>query len=379
KKLSKISLYIKKNGTPGDRTISIVADSGGVPDTASLADGILDKDLVGAGYAWIDVAFPTPTTLTASQTYWIVLDAAKNSNHYWVWCRDNSGGYSDGVVKHKKDWGNGDPWIDVVGDMTFKTYLGEGSSEISKVTINGTAKANTITDSTVDVDAYYQTITGSTVGGTEYPGSPDPPYVHMPLSDENMASWRADAEAGGTIVGNYLATTTVMGPIKIDGNLEVDISDTLTLSGVIYVTGNVTPGNLSKIQCDPLFGEQSCVLITDGYVDVSNNATFSGSGNSKSYLMILTTIENCLGGVQVPPCGPGNSAVYIMNNAAGAIFYASDSLIHINNGVNVTSIVGYKFRLNNNAIVTYEDSISDLVFASGAGGGWRIHEWEEVE
>ncbi|MCK5592350.1 MAG: hypothetical protein KAI72_10385, partial [Candidatus Pacebacteria bacterium] len=352
KKLSKISLYIKKVGVPGDRTISIVADNAGVPDTTSLADGVLDKDLVGAGYAWVDVSFPTPADLVSGQTYWIVFDSAKNSNHYWIWCRDSAGGYGDGAVKYSEDWDN-DPWTDVVGDMTFKTYLGEGFSGINKVHVQGTAKANTIINSIIDGEAYYQTISGSTVGGTSYPGSPNPPGVSLPLSDENIASWKSDAEVGGTIVGDYLATTEMMGPKKIDGNFSIVGGDVFTMSGVVYITGNIEPGVNAVIQCDPLFGEQSCVLISDGYVDISNNVAFSGSGNSKSYLMILTTAENCLGGVQTASCGPENSAIYIKNNATGAIFYASDSLIHISNGVNLTSAVGYKFRLDNTAKVIY--------------------------
>ena len=378
KKLSKISLYIKQVGSPGDRTIYIVADNAGVPDTTSLADGILDASLVGVGYAWVDIAFPTPVTLTAGQTYWIVLDAKKISTKYWVWCRDSSGGYSDGVVKYSEDWDD-DPWVNVVGDMAFKTYLGEGFSQISKVHVQGTAKANTIVDSTIDGDVYYQSMTGSTVGGTEYPGSPDSPNVSLPLSDENIASWKEDAEAGGTIVGDYLATTEVMGPKKIDGNFRIAGGDVFTVSGVVYVTGNVEPGVNATIRCDPFFGEQSCVIVTDGYVDISNNVFFSGSGDPKSYLMILSTIENCLGGALTLSCGPENSAIYIKNNATGAIFYASDSLIHISNGVDVTSIVGHKFRLDNVATVTYENNVSDLTFSSGVGGGWRMHEWEEIE
>ena len=378
KKLSKISLYIKKVGSPTDKTIHIVSDNAGVPDTVSLSDGVLDKSLIGVGYAWVDVFFPTPADLIAGQTYWIVLDATKNSNKYWVWCRDSSGGYSDGVVKYSKDWDD-DPWVDVVGDMTFKTYLGEGFSEINKVHVQGTAKANTITNSTVDGDAYYQTLVSTTVVGTSYPGSPDPSFVPLPLSDENIASWKADAEAGGTIVGDYLATTTVAGPIKIDGNFSIVGGDIFTVSGVVYITGNIEPGNNATIRCDPLFGEQSCIIVTDGYIDISNNVIFSGSGDPKSYLMILSTVENCLGGVQTPSCGPENSAVYIKNNATGAIFYASDSLVHISNGVDVTSIVGYKFRLDNVATVTYENDISDLTFSSGVGGGWRINEWKEVK
>ena len=377
-KLSKISLYIKKEGNPSDRTISIVSDNAGFPGTISLSDGVLDKSLIGVGYAWVDVFFPIPADLIAGQTYWMVLDAAKNSSNYWIWCRDSSGGYDDGAVKYSEDWEN-DPWANVVGDMTFKTYLGEGFSGINKVHVQGTAKANTITSSTVDGDAYYQTLVSTTVGGTSYPGSPNPSYVPLPLSDENIASWKADAEEGGIIVGDYLATTTVMGPKKIDGDFKIVGGDIFTVSGVIYVTGNVKPGVNAVIQCDPFFGEQSCVIIADGYIDISNNVIFSGSGSSKSYLMILSTIENCLGGVQTLSCGPENSAVYIKNNATGAIFYASDSLVHISNGVDVTSIVGYKFRLDNVASVTYDEDVSDLTFSSGVGGGWRMNEWKEVE
>jgi len=158
--------------------------------------------------------------------------------------------------------------------------------------------------------------------------------------------------------------------------------DIFTVSGVIYVTGNIEPGVNAVIRCDPLFGEQSCVLIADGYIDISNNVFFSGSGDPKSYLMMLSTIENCLGGAVTPSCAPapsGNSGIYIKNNATGAIFYASDSLVHISNGVDVTSVVGYKFRLDNVATVTYDDDVSDLTFSSGVGGGWRMNEWEEIE
>lgn len=381
KKLSKVSLYIKKVGDPTSRTIRITADNAGSPDTVSLSDGVLDTSLIGVGYAWVDVVFPTPANLTAGQTYWIVLDAAKIHNKYWVWCRDSAGGYATGTAKYSKDW-DAVSYTDVTGDMTFKTYLGEGLSEIVEITVQGVAKANTIKDSTVTGDAYYQTLINTTIGGTSYPGSPDPPFIALPLSDENIASWKSDAEAGGTITGDCPGSAgcaLTMGPVKIDGDLSIVGGDTFTISGTVYVTGDVFPGNNAIVRCDPLFGEQSCILVIDGNVDVSNNVFFSGSGDPKSYVMILSTIEGCQGGTQTVPCAPENSAIYIVNNATGAIFYASDSLIHLNNNVNVTSIVGYKLRLNNGAKVTYENNISDLVFSSGVGGGWRVDEWEEVE
>ena len=52
-------------------------------------------------------------------------------------------------------------------------------------------------------DAYYQNISGSSVDGDSYPGSPNPESVDMPISDEQIAIWKAQALAGGEITGDF--------------------------------------------------------------------------------------------------------------------------------------------------------------------------------
>ena len=381
-KLAKISMYIKKNAGPIDQVINIVADNAGSPDTVVLAQGTLTTSLVGTTYAWIDVVFPTPATLTAGNTYWIVFD--DNGPHafkYYTWCNDTAAGYANGEIQYSKDW-NSDPWVGVTGDLAFKLFWGEGLSEVRDIDVSNTVKANTITNSTIGGDAYYQTISGSTVTGTSYPGSADPPVVPMPLSDANIESWRTSAAAGGVISGDCPGDPSCslsMGPVKIDGDLTIPINDTFTITGIVYVTGNFYPENGTTIVCDVSFGDQSCILLVDGNIDVSNNAIFSGSGNPKSFLLALSTVEDCNGGTQEVWCGPQNSAIYVANNATGVIFYATNSKVHLNNGVNVTTVVGHKLHLANGAIITYDTDVSDLNFSSGPDGGWVVNDWEEVE
>ncbi len=59
------------------------------------------------------------------------------------------------------------------------------------------AYAHMIKSSTIDGDAYYQTISGSTVGGASHPGSSDKPTAPLPISDATLDQWEQDAAAGG--------------------------------------------------------------------------------------------------------------------------------------------------------------------------------------
>jgi len=369
--LAKVSLYIKKIGNPNSVNVRIVADNSGVPGTTAIASDTLNSSLVGSNYAWIDVSFSSPATLTSGQTYWIVLDATRSNSKYWIWCSDSNNGFGNGVAKYSEDWDD-DPWSPAItGDLTFKTYLGSGLSSISDVAVLLTAKANTITDSSIGGDAYYQTISNTTVTGTSYPGSADPPVVPLPISDANLADWRADALVGGTIVGDCpgaVGCSTTMGPVKIDGNLVVTNGDTLTLTGTIHVTGTFTVSNNGEVDCAIGYGTASCVLLADGVVNVNNNAIFDGSGDPDSYIMVLSDIDGC-----------STTAIDLSNNAVGAVFYATKGKIDISNGADVTSVVGCTLNIANNGTVTYEVGVSDLDFSSGPGGGWKIDTWKEIE
>ncbi len=384
--LSNVRLYLKKNGVPANPTIYIVSDNAGEPSMVTLASAILDGDNVGSDYAWIDVLFSTPLSVVSGQTYWIVFDGEQHSNKYWTWCEDSIEGYTVGESKYTDDWSAGS-WNPSTGDLAFKTVVGEVRSIIDGINVLGIAKANIIRDSVIGGNAYFQVRENTTVSGTEYANSADPPTVPMPLASSTIDGWKIEAENGGVISGNCPddpACSLNMGPGKIDGNLVIDTNGTtLTLDGVVYVTGYVDFNNIVTVQCNGFYGTNSCMLIADGYINADNNVTFAGSGQPESFMLLISTKEGCLGGSQQPGCASQNSAIYAANNVFGGILYSTDSQVYINNGVDIDAVVAHKFHLAAVASVIYKAEVGTLSFLSdvlgGGSGSWLVNDWEEVE
>lgn len=387
--LAKVSLYLKRNGTPAVANLRIVADNAGKPQTTALATQTLSPVLVSTTYGWVDVIFATPATLNPGTTYWIVMDTSQNNAKYWYWCRSAISEYSSGAPFYKLDWSTGGAWSAVSGDLNFRAFFGKGFSQVEDVTVSGTVKADVISNVTVGGDAYYQTITGSTVSGTSYPGSPTPPEASLPIANATLAQWKSDATAGGVIIGNCGTSGVAgcntfpltLGPKKIVGNLVVDNGETLTISGTLYVTGSVEVSNNGTIKCAATYLGKSCVLISDGSITVSNNGLFFGSGASGSFVLLLSTIKDCTGlGSTGVGCAANQSGIAISNNATGALFYASESLVDISNNAVITAVVAYMLHLSNNTGIVYDNKVSSISFTSNPSSpssSWNMNRWNE--
>jgi hypothetical protein len=387
--LYKISLYIKKIETPSSRTIRIVDDVSDSPGENTLAISSLSSSLVTSNYGWVDITFSSPASLVNGETYWIVLDTDEDDDEYYIWCKDSNNGFGNGIAKYREDWDDGPAWSSpITGDLTFKTYIGGGPGIIDNVDVLVDARANTITNSNITGTAYCQT--GSDNNKACDTSQPDPSIANMPISQGNIDQWKSDATVGGVIEGNcgndgvagcnILEDGTLsLGPKKIVGNLVLDNKRHLNITGVIYVTGRITVQNSSTMKCAASFGSNSCMVIADGPIRPYNNAAFNGSGQSGSYLMMLSTVEGCNGGIEQPECTTGNAGIYLDNNVTGAIFYTTDSMIFLDNSVNIKEAIGYKMYLNNSAIIRYESGLVNADFSSGPSGGWNIKSWKEIE
>lgn len=303
--------------------------------------------------------------------------------------------YSNGPI-------DGDSGAKITGDLTIA-----GANSADDITVLGTLRANTITDSKICGDAYYQAIDSDSLSflndpssptcsspltpGAAFPGSANSPAQNMPISASTIQTWKNDAAAGGIITGNCgdngvsgcnipNNSTLSLGPKKIVGNLVLTKKQTLVVTGTLYFTGYLDMDSSSgaTIKCDPSFGGNSCIVIFDKWAHIKNNSVFQGSGTAGSYILILTALAGCNGGGETPPCTHHNAGMDLHNNATGAIFYAGDSMVNLHNGVNVTELTAYKLRLDNNAIVTYEQGLANVQFSSGPSGGWDITGWSEV-
>ncbi|HLC44429.1 MAG TPA: hypothetical protein VJK50_01110 [Patescibacteria group bacterium] len=373
--ISVVSIYVRRVGSPSNATVHIVTDNADNPSGTSIAQGTLNSGSVGTTYGWIDVSLTTNPQLMSGQKYWIVIDVpSPRATRYYVWGKHTNSGYGNGVGKYVDDWSAAAPaWSDANGDFAFKTWMGNGITKIVSMSIGADAHANTIESSTISRDAYYQTISGSTVGGTSNPGSADPPVIAPPVSDAVIADFEAAAEAGGVITpptGTYtISGIADLGPVKIEGNLDIALGAIITLKGPVWVEGDITLNNNCQLNLDSAFGSDSTMIVADykadpfskGIISITNNAQINGSGTAGSYIMVLSTYANPIG-----------NAIDVNNNTQGAIFYSSAGNINVNNNVALKEVIGYKLTLANNASVTYESGLSNVNFSTGPGGGWTL-------
>lgn len=364
--VNRVSLYIKKVGSPSNLSVHIAADNGNKPDNDALASATISASLVTGTYGWIDASFLSPPTLNAGTRYWIVLDASKDANNYWTIGLDNTDGYANGTGKSTTNWtAGGASWAAAGGDINFRVWMGGVITKISDVTIEGDAHANTIEGSTIHGDAYYQTLTNTTVTGTLHAGSPDPGPVNFPISSAQIDEWKDAAAGGQTIVGDYNpedGATISLGPAVITGNMYLDNGQTLTVTGTIHVQGSIEIDNNANVRLDTGYGAYSGVIIADGTIHVRQNGSFQGSGPG-SYIMMLSTAS---GG------GHHGSAVDLHNNATGVIVYAPNGLIYLHNNVQVTELTGDSIQISQSAELIYEQGLQSAVFSSGPSAGWQF-------
>lgn len=369
--LNKISIKLKKVGSPANPTVRIMHDASGKPNkNAVMATGTLQANLVTGEYSFVDVTFNTTPSLEDGQTYWIMIAAsALDSSNYWVWSNDLAQGYTWGVPKWSPNWQSGNPsWNTIAGDLGFRTFMGGVAASIdlgSGSVVNGNVHANTITGNmTISKDAYYQTLGSSvTVQGTKYPGSADPPPLVFPVSDANITEWKTQAEASGVTNGNINGCPVTIGPGKIVGNVTLDNECTVIVKAPLWITGGLIIGNSTTFVLDSSYGATSGVIIVDGITTLGNNSDIRGSGTAGSYLMLLSTYDSLQS---------GNEAIETGNSSISGIVYAPKGAVDLANGASFKEITAWKLELGNGAVLNYESGLASTVFSAGPAGSFSL-------
>lgn len=367
--LNKVQLYLRKTGTPSNMTVRIVNNLAGAPGVTALATGTLSASSVSTSYGWVDVVFDSNPVLSTGTIYWVVLSPSSTSalNNYTIGTNTS---YTNGYADTGQYLGI---WTSTTSDIYFQIYTGGITSLIHNVRIGtllvGDAYAHSVTDSTVAGNLYCQTGSGNNKACDTSRADPTPST--LPISDSNIAGWKSEALAGGTITGNYTASgISSLGPTKITGNLVV--SGTLTITGTLWVEGSITLNNGSIVGLASGYGAGSGVIVADGIIDLSNNAAFLGSGNPASYIMVLTT-SDCSAGTTCT-----QNAMEVSNNVGTVILIAQNGTIHLNNNSGAKEVVANKILVDNGSIITYDLGLADVNFTSGPSGGWNVDSWQEI-
>ena len=367
--INKVDLYLRKVSTPGNLTVKIVSNSGGSPGTSVLTSGSLSASLVSLTYGWVSVPMSSSPELAEGTTYWIVIDGSTNSSRYYQ-IGAESGSYASGTGKLGQQGG---VWNDTAPaglDGFFKVYLGGITGLIDGITVGsggtGNAYAHTVTNSNIAGINYCQVGSGNNKACNT--SLPDPTQVAMPISEQNILDWKAEAEAGGTHSGTFTVdgTSVSLGPKKITGNLVITNGATLTMTGTLWVEGNVTVSNNASVRLSSSYASSEGVIVADGIITINNNATFAGSGSAGSYLMVLSTSSS-------------TSAITLANNGGAVLLYAANGTVNLANNAGAKALNGKYINLNNNVVITYDSGLVNSNFVNGPSGGWGIGSWREVE
>lgn len=263
--------------------------------------------------------------------------------------------------------------------------------------------SNTIEDSSVVSDAYYQNISNTTVNGQSFPGSPDLPAAVFPELDDMIEAFKTEALAGGEILasecvsGDYVAPFNFRGPIKVNCNLIFNGNNSII--GPIWVSGNVTlnPGALitsnHPYHTGGINGYINVPIIAD---NESNRATSSkiiinsdwgGSHSGAGVFFISRNNSSSLGGAEE---AISFSASYRSQQGSNMnFFYAPEGIISFKNGFASSNhspalYAAHKITIkeSSNPFFAYlEDYISITPhprFYSTYYGNWAIDSWEEA-
>jgi len=264
---------------------------------------------------------------------------------------------------------------------------------IDAMTATGSAWANTITNSSVLGTVYYQNISNTSYGAAVYTTASQP-FAAMPISDEKINGWKQDIVDSGTVIastdprcssGTYTVQSNItMGFVKIECNFELrkqGSGTTLTLTGPIWVAGNINFQSGPNVQISPSVGARSVQIIADNesnrttssIITIGQGTTFAGSGSPKSYVLVISQNNHAESG------GTTNAINIGQSSAGDLLVYAAHGQVNMGNSISLKEVSGYKIIVGNSAEIIYESGLVNLLFTSGPGGGFTINSWREVE
>jgi Tfp pilus assembly protein PilX len=369
--LPKVSVLLSKVGNPtSNLTVRITADGNSKPGSV-LATSVIPASAVGATASWIGASFVSAPTVNNGARYWIVLSYNSNSNsNHWNWRKKSgdgsAGGLADTGMTASGCCSNNQNWSGINGHLAFQAWLGGQATRIDGMIIgsnsSGVARANQFVNTTVH--------------GSSCPNAycliENPSPEILPISDGLVQDWKQQAASGGTHSGDYILDGTSsdsLGPKKIEGDLILRNTSILTVTGTLWVTGNISLENSSRTQLHPGYGANSGIIIADGTITTSNSATFGGAGIG-SYVLMLSDRD-----------AKTQTSIFVNNASVGVIYYAGKSWINFANASAAKEATAWGISLGNGASVTYESGLANTNFTSGPGGGWRLKKgtWRQLD
>jgi hypothetical protein len=192
-----------------------------------------------------------------------------------------------------------------------------------------------------------------------------------------MNSSDCDSFSGNTCT---ITSGRSLGPIKVPFDLFIKTSNgVVTITGPVWVTGNITTQTGPTIQMSSSLGSQNAAIIADNPSDqlgssiitLGQSTNFLGSGAPNSFVFMISQNRSAETGGATP-------AITMKQGASALVGYASHGEIDLSQSVNLKELTGYKISLSQSASVTYDTGLPNLLFEAGPSGGYNIIDWAEI-
>ena len=218
---------------------------------------------------------------------------------------------------------------------------------------------------TVTRNGYWagaRTGSGGTIGGTACQiSSPGCPLTEYPdFSPIDFAFWQDMAERGGTQTGpiTLFDETQTMGPLKVEGDLELNGDSELILTGPLWITDDLDIHDTSRIRLDPSFGSLGTVVLVDDRILFTDNARVEGSGGSPSGFVLFVSRNN----------GADATTIEMRHTSNGeyALLYGYN-FVALNDASQAVAAIGREVEVHQTARLNYLLSETLLKSAEFAG------------
>lgn len=324
-------------------TQNVILSTGEVDVTVETVD-TTNKTITSTGY------FPQKANYRSKNT--IKLNSNVNTTqvefHYGI--QTGSGGVVDltgGSVVNGNVWAGCPSPCDPITNI-----VGSGNSNI-----NGQARATGTISAAPGLSVNPEP-------NNRFPNRPQSEAPALPVVDYQV--WKDEA---GTAVcdadDGVISGTQNLGPCRQTGNLTIQSGAVVTVTGTIYVTGNLTiTSNNTRFKLSDTYGSYEAVVLSDGIITVAGGGVVeANNANPKGYILLATTCPDTT-------CNP--DSMIISGGTQTGIFYVLLGRANLSGSVHLTGLVAKTAIMTGGATLDYDTGLANSSFTSGPGGSWQV-------
>ncbi|OGD73295.1 hypothetical protein A3K29_04145 [Candidatus Collierbacteria bacterium RIFOXYB2_FULL_46_14] len=244
----------------------------------------------------------------------------------------------------------------------------------------------------IQKNAWASTLTACLIGGSVRASTPptncpysgsfeiSSPPLPATLSSVDAAYWKNKALEGGIWDGdcNIASSdgtdcsngTRIIGNKEILGNLNVPSGVNLTISGPLWIKGDVNISQNNILYTSEDTNKNSIMIVASdpdnptikGRVVTSSNVQFNR--NSQGAGIIFISENQSLDCANLP-------AIDMTSNTATVVFVAIDGCINVGSNSKINGILGKKIHIKNNSTIQYDPSLARAIVVPDSGG-WNV-------